>query len=319
MHWHPGTRASRRGPIFQAIAHCRVAELISPPFSLWFRIFRMNEHRSSFTASAVAFARGLGIKELPGDPWAEGLVEPAFARLLKLSSNREWLRLGLSRSSCGLATHMAMRSAMIDRALEAAVAAGVDQIVILGAGLDTRSLRLGALAGCRIYEVDHPSTQEAKCLALERVPGNLVFVPVDFESDALTERLAQAGLDSTRPSAWVMEGVTMYLSRSAIEQTLRDVSWLSATGSRLLVSYAHKDYIPMGETVATLSRDVFKFSGEHLQSWFSGGEFAELLEEAGFTVHADQFDQDWARQLGVGRFFSGLFKVEHLVDARMAS
>jgi O-methyltransferase involved in polyketide biosynthesis len=113
-----------------------------------------------------------------------------------------------------------------------------------------------------------------------------------------------------------MEGVTMYLSHSAIEQTLGDVSELSTPGSRLLVTYVHKDYIPMGETIATLSRDAFKFSGEHLHSWFSDGEFAEQLKEAGFAVHSDEFDQDWAQDLGVGRFFSGLFKVEHLVDAR---
>lgn len=276
----------------------------------------MKEHRSSFTASAVAFARGLGIKELPGDPWAADLVEPSFGRLLKLSRKREWLRLAMGRYSWGLATHMTMRSAMIDRALEAAVEAGIDQIVILGAGLDTRSLRLDALADSRIYEVDYPSTQEAKCLALQRVPANLVFVPVDFEADVLTEQLAQAGHDSRRPTAWVMEGVTMYLSRRAIEQTLGDVSQLSAPGSRLLVSYANKDTIPMGETIATLSRDAFKFSGEHLHSWFSEGAFAELLEQTGFAVHADESDQDWAQELGVGWFFSGLFKVEHLVDAR---
>lgn len=277
----------------------------------------MNEHRSSFTASAVAYARGLGIQGIPGDPWAENLVEPGFSHLLRYSRNRDWLRRALSKASCGLATHMALRTAIIDRELEAAAAAGIDQVVILGAGLDTRSLRLPTLNGCQIFEVDHPTTQEAKCLGLERVPRNLTFVAVDFESDSLSERLAQSGHDSSRPSVWVWEGVTMYLSRSAVAQTLEQVSSLSAPGSRLLVTYAHKDQLPFGRTIASLSRNAFHFSGEYLRSWFGAGEFAALVEGAGFSIHSDRYDREWGRELGVGPFFSGLFKVEHLVDARI--
>ena len=108
----------------------------------------------------------------------------------------------------------------------------------------------------------------------------------------------------------------MYLSGMAIAQTLSDVAEVSAPGSTLLVTYAHKGGIVFGEKIAALSRDVFHFSGEYLQSWFSGDEFTRLLREQGFHVHSDTFDRDWSKALGVRRFFSGMFKVEHLVEAR---
>jgi methyltransferase (TIGR00027 family) len=97
------------------------------------------------------------------------------------------------------------------------------QLVILGAGLDARAYRLPELAGVSVFEVDHPATQVAKRQRLAEA-GNgdarVVFVGVDFERDALEERLASAGHAPTVATAWIWEGVTPCLDRGAIEATL---------------------------------------------------------------------------------------------------
>lgn len=277
----------------------------------------MHEKRSSFTAVMVAFGRGLGIPELPADPWAKQLCPPGLSHLLHLLEENSLLRDLGARASLGLVPHMAMRTALIDRALQAAVDDGVAQVVVLGAGLDARAWRLDSLRGLRVFEVDHPNTQAAKRREIGRAPPNLTFVPVDFESDVLVDCLTGAGLEPGQTTAWVWEGVTMYLSRDAIEQTLDDVAALSAPGSRLLLTYIARDAIPFGQTVASLARNVFHFSGETLRSWFADGEFARLLQARGFAVVSDTDDAQWARQLQVPRYFSGAFRVERMIEARV--
>ena len=277
----------------------------------------MHEKRSSFTAAMVAFGRGLGIPELPADPWAKQLCPPALSQLLRVLEGNSLLREMSARASLGLAPHMAMRTALIDRALEAAVDEGAVQVVVLGAGLDARAWRLDALGSVRVFEVDHPATQAAKRREVGAGPANLTFVPVDFEVDVLVERLVDAGLDQRQVTAWVWEGVTMYLSRGAIEQTLDDVAQLPAPGSRLLLTYIAKEAIPFGETVAGLARNVFHFSGEYLHSWFGDGEFAGMLSERGFNVVSDSDDAQWARRLNVPRYFSGAFRLERLIEAHV--
>lgn len=109
----------------------------------------------------------------------------------------------------------------------------------------------------------------------------------------------------------------MYLSREAIARTLDDLAALSCPGSDLLLTYIYRDAVPLGSQLAALGRNVFHFSGEYLRSWFAEGEFSALLEDRDFTVISDTNDREWARSLGVGRYFSGAFRVEHLIEARI--
>jgi len=112
--------------------------------------------------------------------------------------------------------------------------------VILGAGLDSFGYRSDLAGRVRVFEVDHPATQRWKrqVLAAARipVPAGLTFVPVDFESDALAERLAQGGFDPSRPALVSWLGVTMYLTRAAIGQTLAVIGRL-APGTEVVADY----------------------------------------------------------------------------------
>ncbi len=104
---------------------------------------------------------------------------------------------------------IAIRVAAIDRELLAAVRGGCAQVVILGAGLDTRAYRFDELARATIFEVDHPATQAEKRRRAARLVARSrqIFVPVDFTVDSLDERLATAGHDAGAPTVWIWEGV----------------------------------------------------------------------------------------------------------------
>ncbi|HEY2450207.1 MAG TPA: class I SAM-dependent methyltransferase [Mycobacterium sp.] len=113
------------------------------------------------------------------------------------------------------------------------------QIVLLGAGFDTRAYRLTALASARVFELDHPATQRAKRRVIERLGlsgDHVTHAPIDFERDDLHEVLTSAGFDSSSPIVFVWEGVTNYLSDHAVHDTLSTIRRLSATPDAALIA-----------------------------------------------------------------------------------
>jgi methyltransferase (TIGR00027 family) len=134
-----------------------------------------------------------------------------------------------------------VRTRAIDDAVREALVGGCAQLVILGAGYDTRAYRLPEAAAVETFEVDHPATQTAKRAALERAlrtPSPQVHhVPVDFEHDSLASALDAAGLERAVRTCVVWEGVFSYLTVDAIDATLRWVVDACAPGSRLILTY----------------------------------------------------------------------------------
>jgi methyltransferase (TIGR00027 family) len=135
---------------------------------------------------------------------------------------------------------IALRVATFDAELTAAIRGGCRQLVLLGAGLDTRAFRMACLADVAVYEVDHPATQACKrrkASALAALARSVTFVPVDFESSSLAASLSRTDFRSDRPTVWVWEGVVMYLTDEAVRVTLADMSRCSAPGSTLIANY----------------------------------------------------------------------------------
>ncbi len=189
--------------------------------------------------TAWRVARRRAAHQLLDDP--KILVDPVAVPLLGQdgSEDRRWL--DDSGFSQVLRASLAVRSRYAEDCLHAAVAAGVGQYVVLGAGLDTFALRnpypTGAL---RVFEVDRPDTQAWKRRQLTLVgltpPPSLIFVPVDLETRALGEALRAAGLAMDRPTFCSWLGVSMYLTAEAITATLTTIAAL-APGSAIVFDY----------------------------------------------------------------------------------
>jgi methyltransferase (TIGR00027 family) len=144
---------------------------------------------------------------------------------------------------------MMIRTRFIDDCLRRAVEAGATQVVILGAGFDTRAYRLiDLLKDTTIFEVDRPQTQEMKkrrvAEALGGAPPNVVYVPIDFQHERLADVLARHGHDPNRRTCFIWEGVTMYLPADTVRATLEFVG-AHATGSTIVFDYVYQRAIDM--------------------------------------------------------------------------
>ena len=191
-------------------------------------------------------------------------------------------------------THIApsplCRAAYTEKALKTAVLTGARQYVILGAGMDTFAFReMEFLSKHRVFEVDHPLTQADKLERIARagwtVPDNLVFVPVDFTKDSLTDRLIASGFDPSVKSFFSWLGVTYYLSLGAIDTMLSALSRLSAEGSTLVFDYPDENFFDAAERRVQNTIMMAKAGGEPMQSAFSYGELEKLLEKHGFLIY----------------------------------
>ncbi len=166
---------------------------------------------------------------------------------------------------------------------------GVDQYVILGAGLDTFAQRRPSSASAlRVFEVDRPGPQAWKQQRLRELgfglPDSLRFVPVDFEADgSWRPALAAAGFDPTRPAVLSSTGVSMYLTRDANAATLREVAAF-APGSTLVMSFLLPLELASAEVRPGLERAVqgARASGTPFVSFFTPTEMLALAREAGF-------------------------------------
>lgn len=186
-----------------------------------------------------------------------------------------------------------LRSRYAEDLLTQAVAQGVVQFVILGAGLDTFAFRQPAFARrLQIYEVDHPATQawkrERLAAAGVAVPDNLHWAPIDFEQKTLVAGLRDAGFDASRPAFFSWLGVTQYLTLPAIDATLKVVAGLPSP-STIVLSFMLPDVdLPSEEAAAAraVAEDAAR-TGEPWVTRISPQDLAVRLSQLGFreVVH----------------------------------
>jgi methyltransferase (TIGR00027 family) len=196
------------------------------------------------TALGVAAARAV---ETSG---ADPLIRDEFARLLVSSAGSAWARLAdpglawLDGDPQGKRAHrlgidyQAVRTHFFDEYFENAARAGIRQVVILAAGLDSRAYRLNWPPGTAVYEIDQPKVLEYKTGILEQhgaaPAASRRPVPIDLRDD-WPAALTGAGFDRTRPTAWLAEGLLPYLPSDAQDRLFEMFTALSAPGSQVAV------------------------------------------------------------------------------------
>ncbi|MGD9001522.1 MAG: class I SAM-dependent methyltransferase, partial [Anaerolineae bacterium] len=126
----------------------------------------------------------------------------------------------------GIYEYTIARTKYIDAVFKETLAEGFDQILIFGAGFDTRALRFSAHAArTRMFELDVPITQQAKLGQYARrglnTPANVAFISIDFDRESLSERLAEAGFTRGARSLFVLEGLLMYLLPESVDETFQ--------------------------------------------------------------------------------------------------
>lgn len=248
------------------------------------------------------------------DPWAARLLPDTgrfVAALTRWSPVRTALKSVTDRKIHGGWASFLCRKRYIDDQLRTTIAKGVDAVVILGAGYDTRAFRLPELAGIPVCEVDLPSNTKRKAAALDRtfgrVPPDVTLLPVDFETDDLADSLQRVGFGPQRRTFYVWEAVTQYLTEPAVRRTLAYLAH-AAPGSGLAFTFVRKDFLT-GEHTYGAERAHRQFVVDSPLWRFGlhpddvGPLLAEYgwreIDQAGPTEYADRYLRPAGRETAV--------------------
>jgi methyltransferase (TIGR00027 family) len=226
----------------------------------------------------------LGLSGVEGEAALQATLEATETEIARRSTPevaQAFLRYGRA--------YGVMRYRYTEDELDTALARGIAQYVILGAGLDSFAYRRPDLATTlRIFEVDHPATQQWKRTRLQVLglppPSNLTFVPVDFERQTLADGLRVGGYRFELPAFFSWLGVTTYLTEAAVFETLQYVASL-APGSEIVFDY-HLPESLLGDESRTLLAMIKAFAaarGEPFLSLFEPSVLAARVKALGFT------------------------------------
>ena len=184
---------------------------------------------------------------------------------------------------------IAARTEFVDQQVTTALAAGVRQVVICGAGLDDRALRFRT-EGVRFFEVDHPATQADKRRRLRELGAEAdgpILIPCDLQVAPVAAALAAAGHDPAQPTLFLCEGLLIYLDLVACERLLSDLAACASPGSTLAVTLStYASQRSAAEVTADANARRRTGAAEPWRTILPVGEHLDLLAMAGWVVAA---------------------------------
>ena len=270
----------------------------------------MKEGKASRTAQYMALFRALETTRSAGtrlfnDPYAISFLDTGLKRATQLSRLpfiRDLVYRIIHSKIPGALSSGIARTKYIDDLLQYAINNGAQQVLILGAGFDTRGLRLGFLRNTPVIEIDHPSTSSYKAgilkKSLARLPDNILYYQLDFNKESLDDMMSWNPVDLTRPTAIIWEGVTNYLSAPAIENVFRFLSRFTG-GSYIIFTYVHRlvldnpqSFYGAEKLLSDLDkieeRWTFGFKPEELKDYLNDFNWA-LLEDKGAVEYRRKY------------------------------
>ena len=253
----------------------------------------------SRTSILTAAARALGSREpdvsVRNPDWAaDRLIGPAELTLIadhpiSKALDQDFQEAISNPDIFGFLWLMLVRTRFIDQVMERAVRGGATQLVILGAGFDTRAHRFtGLLKDTAVIEIDYGATQEYKKrrveAALGGAPANVVYAPIDFARESLGEVLRRAGFQPARKTYYICEGVSMYVPEEGMKETLRAIAAASAPGSALLLEYLNRGGLELLRKYPTgMIKNAIDW-GEPFVFGVADGQDREFFRDAGLEL-----------------------------------
>ena len=260
----------------------------------------MTDNQSSKTAEAAAAIRALHYlyeeQHIISDPFARHLTNWKWQTILSNRSFPYLLKTTIMKPIySAVGGQILSRARYAEDKLEQAIAKGIRQYVILGAGMDSYSLRHPQPKGqLTVFEIDHPVTQGTKRKKLlkltDKLPEHLVLVPVDFEKQTVSDALKETSFRPGEPAFYSWIATTYYLTRASIYRTLSSIAEFSANGSEIVFDYSIADscLTPEGKSESAITKTFVARRGEVYVSNFDHDEIKvevgklgyELLEQA---------------------------------------
>lgn len=251
----------------------------------------MKQNKASYTAEGMVLVRAVEASKpeeerICYDPMACSLtsgIKLALCKLLIDSGIYE-------RIMPGVLAYIAVRERYIDDFLKDCLLEGFDQIVILGAGFDTRAYRIPEIEKTRVFEIDHPATQAVKLKRLQKVinplPDYVTFVPVDLNTQTLGERLLASGYNEQGKTLFIWQGVTMYLTLEGINSTLSFIADHSGSRSAVIFDYCYSKTLQEMNMKIKTAQWILRMIGERVIFGIDEGQIEPFLSQRGFQdVH----------------------------------
>ncbi len=277
----------------------------------------MRRYQTSLTAAGIALARAVE-SEKPADervcydPYARQFVPGWMYYMFGF-----FIRTGYAElRGPGVNGFLVARERYIDDLLQDHLDKGLRQLVLLGAGYDSRPYRFDLPArGITAFEVDHPATQDDKKARVEKIfselPKHVTYVPLDFNTQTLEQRLSESGYDPALKTLFIWQGVTMYLQPGGVDATLAFVQEHSAPGSAVVFDYVFSEVlagVQKHSEISNMRRYRF-MSGEGLTFGIPQGTAIAFLEKHGFRevkdVNADDLRRAYFTGPKAGRKVAG--------------
>lgn len=257
---------------------------------------KVNRENPSKMAEGIAMQR-FGESNKPEDericydPYAIHFISPEIIEFgMKHPDEAKELIKNTERRFPGLSSSIMARVRYFDDFVEKSIEEGLEQLVILGAGYDTRAYRIGGLKkNIMVFEVDHPNTQSFKTRKIKEIfgstPDYVVYVPVDFETEKFGEKLLDNGYNSLKKTLFVLEGLVMYIPPEAVAEIFSFIMENSGKGSMVIF-----DYYPQSVVDGTCKLEVGENIRNHLieleeplQFGIEEEDVEDFLEEFGFS------------------------------------
>jgi len=252
------------------------------------------ETRTSRTAEFTCMSRAASYKETREcykgtDNIAYALV-PGFVKLfLRFPRFCKFYNKYLAPK--GIYEYVIARTKYIDSLFMDALEQGFDQIVIFGAGFDSRAQRFSTLnKKTKIFELDAPITQREKLNAFKErnimIPENVIYVPINFNKESLAEKLDGGGFANYLKSLFLLEGVTMYLSDDAVDTTFNFIRDVAGKGSWVVFDYIYAGVLRQ-ENKYYGEKDIFKTVAKAGEAWsfaLEEGEIENFLQKYKFRL-----------------------------------
>lgn len=249
----------------------------------------MRKKQSSLTAAGIALARAVE-SEKPADericydPYARKFTPAWMYHIFGFFIKSGYAEL----RGPGVNGFLLARERYIDDVLRNFLDEGLQQLVILGAGYDSRAYRFDLPGRVKTFEIDHPLTQAAKLEKVRRIfgkiPEHVRYVPVDFNTQSLSERLLSSGYDPSPISLFIWQGVTMYLTIEAVDATLAFIVKNATPGSAVVFDYVYQaalDGVQKHVEISNMRRYRF-MTGEGLTFGIPEGTAEAFLRRRGF-------------------------------------
>ena len=254
----------------------------------------MKEEKPNVGAENVAAIRAAWSKRPEDervcyDPLARYFLGPELGSIIDDPNLTEAAGAAVEESTPGAIGCAGARTRYIDDYLKTCIDRGIEQLVMLGAGYDTRPYRFSELKGkVRVFELDQPATQRAKIEKLKMIfgstPEHVVFVPIDFDRESMADRLYASGFASDLRTLFIWEGVTMYITAKAVDATLGFVAKHSGKGSSIVFNYILQSVVDgtCRTENAEKMRQSYAQRGEPLIFGIPEGAIGGFMSERGF-------------------------------------